>query len=102
MSWSPELYIGSMRPWPDSVQVIRSQTDESRWYVLEEVCVPHGEWERISQTQEAREMHCICGHYLGTDKRGSIPFDYEILFEMPRYCPDCGCRITSKGKAVDE
>lgn len=102
MSWSPKHYIDSTSPWPDSVQVIRSQTDESRRYVLEEVCVPHGEWERISQTQEAREMHCICGHYLGTDKRGSIPFDYEILFEMPRYCPNCGCRITSRGKAVGE
>ena len=102
MTWSPELYIDSTRPWPDSVQVIRSQTGESRRYVLEEVCVPHGEWERISQTQEAREMHCICGHWLGTDRRGSIPFDYVHLFEMPRYCPSCGRRITSKGRVVDE
>jgi len=33
MSWTPELYIGGLRPWPDAVRVIRSQTDESKTYV---------------------------------------------------------------------
>ena len=31
MSWSPDLYIGEMRPWPESVTVRRG--NESRVYV---------------------------------------------------------------------
>lgn len=32
MSWSPDLYIGEFRPWPDSVHVVRGRTDEVRRY----------------------------------------------------------------------
>lgn len=48
MSWSPELFIGGMRPWPDAVHVVRSQTDEMRRYV------PEGENERLREL--VREM----------------------------------------------
>ena len=35
MSWSPDLYIGELRPWPDSVHVVRGNTDETRRYFPE-------------------------------------------------------------------
>lgn len=102
MSWSPELYIGSLRPWPNAVVVMRGISGEMQRYVPERVCVPHGEWKRISQTQEVRRMVCDCGYELGMDERGSMPFNYTRFFKMPRYCPNCGCRITSSGKVVEE
>jgi hypothetical protein len=37
MSWSPELYIGEFRPWPDTVHVVRGKTEEKRRYVSEEM-----------------------------------------------------------------
>ena len=36
MSWSPDLFIGEFRPWPDTVHVVRGKTDEMRRYVPEE------------------------------------------------------------------
>lgn len=36
MSWSPDLFIGEFRPWPDSVYVVRGKTDDMRRYVPEE------------------------------------------------------------------
>lgn len=35
MSWSPDLFIGELRPWPDSVHVVRGKTDETRRYFPE-------------------------------------------------------------------
>ena len=35
MSWSPDIHIGEMRPWPDTVRVVRGETDETRRYVPE-------------------------------------------------------------------
>ena len=35
MSWSPDLFIGEFRPWPDTVHVVRDKTDEIRRYVPE-------------------------------------------------------------------
>lgn len=37
MSWSPDLFIGEFRPWPDTVHVVRGRTDETRRYVPEEM-----------------------------------------------------------------
>lgn len=63
-------------------------------------CIPHGEWERLSQTQEFRRMYCDCGYELGMDSRDSFPFARTAYAAMPRFCPECGARIVSKGKAV--
>ena len=53
MSWSPELFIGGIRPWPDSVHVVRSRTDEMRRYMPEPVR-HEGEtnWDRLFGTPE--------------------------------------------------
>ena|GEM_PF-6949227 len=37
MSWSPDLFIGELRPWPDMVHVVRGKTEETRRYVPEEM-----------------------------------------------------------------
>lgn len=36
MSWSPDIFIGEFRPWPDSVYVVRGKSDETRRYVPED------------------------------------------------------------------
>lgn len=70
-------------------------------FVRERTCVPHGEWERLSQTQVFRRMYCDCGYELGIDRRDSFPFERTTYAEMPRFCPECGARIMSKGKVVE-
>ena len=56
-------------------------------------CVPHGEWESISQTQEVRHIFCECGHELGMDRRDSLPFHRTSLCSIPNYCEECGRKI---------
>lgn len=56
-------------------------------------CVPHGEWESISQTQEVRHVFCDCGYELGMDECDSWPFRSTRLFAMPNYCQECGRKI---------
>lgn len=36
MSWSPDLFIGELRPWPYSVHVVRGKTEEFKRYVPED------------------------------------------------------------------
>lgn len=59
----------------------------------ERTCKPHGEWERVSQTQEIRHIYCDCGEYLGMDRRNSLPFGIECKADMPNYCPSCGAKV---------
>lgn len=64
-------------------------------------CVPHGEWERLSQTQEVRRMYCDCGYELGMDTHDTFPSKRTMFAPMPGFCPECGAKIVSKGKAVE-
>lgn len=59
-------------------------------------CIPHGEWERISQTQEVRHVFCECGYELGIDERDTFPFKSTRLFAMPNYCQKCGRKIQNE------
>lgn len=86
-----KTYIGSIQRWPDSL-VVQSD-DETREYFAERVCVPTGEWKRISLTQEARHLVCDCGEELGTEERGTLPWQYHHKASLPNYCPKCGVRI---------
>lgn len=51
MTWYTDIHIGELRPWPDSVDVVRG--DETRRYVPEPVR-HEGEtnWERLFGTPE--------------------------------------------------
>jgi hypothetical protein len=64
-----------------------------RFYVPERTCKPHGEWERVSQTQEVRHLVCDCGEELGMEERGTLPWRYHHMASLPNYCPECGARI---------
>ncbi len=41
MSWSTEVRIGELRPWPDAVRVVRGKTEETRRYVPERTAYRH-------------------------------------------------------------
>lgn len=77
MSWSPDLFIGELRPWPDTVHVVRGKTDEARRYVPERTA------KRVRVTVD--EMRCIghdecsgCGATVGMGDR---------------FCRMCGARL---------
>lgn len=83
MSWTPELYIGGMRPWPDAVRVVRSQTDESVTYVPERTC----QIETTENWLPAERYHRCkeCGAFFAVlDASHDIP---------PRLCPNCGRKV---------
>jgi uncharacterized OB-fold protein len=78
MSWSPDLYIGEFRPWPDSVHVVRGRTDEQRRYFPRETA------KRVTVTVDERgtigHTECSeCGVLVGMDDR---------------YCRHCGKEFT--------
>jgi len=77
MSWSPDLFIGEFRPWPDTVHVVRGKTDETRRYVPHRTTTRHGKW----RTKYGRSVPCCecCGYGIG-DERWN-------------YCPSCGAEV---------
>lgn len=85
---------------PDVVCFVRSSSDSViARFVEERRCVPHGKWKPISNTQETRVMYCDCGERLCTDERGHGAFPYTRLAKMPRFCPECGCRLVGAAAA---
>ena len=54
MSWSPDLTIGELRPWPDAVNVVRGRTDETVRYVPERTAT------RIVRTYDGLTGICKC------------------------------------------
>ena len=71
--------------------------DKLKYAITDELgsveCTPHGEWKRITQTQEVRHVFCECGYELGMDERDSFPLKHTRLFAMPNYCKECGRKI---------
>jgi len=77
MSWSPELFIGELRPWPDAVRVVRGVTEESRLYVP----------ERTAKKVNVPRKDCMeIGHYECSECGTTI--GYNSL-----YCHRCGARL---------
>lgn len=90
MSWTPDLYIGELRPWPDAVRVVRGDTDDAMLYTI--TPLPHF-WtgdgtlhveaarlpERIDVTlpdERGREVHSARVHrFVSEDAMPSIPMD---------------------------
>ena len=86
MSWSPDLYIGELRPWPDTVHVVRGKTEETRRYVPELTCHPIIS-DNLNESEGMGDAwaNCSeCGHLLFvlTDPTS----------EPPNFCPSCGAR----------
>lgn len=64
MSWSPDLYIGELRPWPDSVHVVRGNTDEKRRYFPEREDGQEALERRIDELcAEVERLHADQAHW---------------------------------------
>ena len=83
MSWSPELFIGELRPWPDTVHVVRGKTDETRLYVPERTC----RYEFVANIVRCGISLNSCGLKCSECGRD------QIYMEAPKYCPECGCKV---------
>ena len=79
--------------WHGHVSVL-SKHELEEWNTrYERTCKVRGEWRAISQTQEARDRVCECGHKFGVDRRDHFPFKLEWLCKLPNYCSNCGVRV---------
>ena len=75
MSWSPEVFIGEFRPWPDSVHVVRGRTGETVRYMPEQTCANKAKYYRDFECSE-------CADYWP---------EYEP--NTFHYCPNCGAKV---------
>ena len=73
MSWSPDLYIGEMRPWPESVTVRRG--NESKKYVPDKVA------HKVTHTEDGIVGRCTCDSCGRSVRRAFAS------------CPWCGARF---------
>ena len=73
MSWSPDLYTGEMRPWPESVTVRRGQ--ESKTYVPDKVA------HKVTHTEDGIVGRCTCDSCGRTVRRAFAT------------CPWCGAKF---------
>lgn len=117
MSWSPDLFIGELRPWPDSVYVVRSRTVETRRYVPEDALV-HMELHEcpacanVADLQDALDENARLRSCLSDDAENArmIMAENEKLRELVRimaYCTqgwrDCdGCRMNGADGNIAE
>lgn len=86
MSWQPEVFIGELRPWPDSVLVTKGASDERKRYVPEETCKlesSHGWTDAYVSHRWTVELDC---HTI--DDWGER--------ELPDYCPYCGRKVVDE------
>lgn len=79
MSWVPEIHIGDMRPWPEAVQVVRGETNETRRYVP---C-------RTARTADRRiRSHDGIGRCTCSECGGSVGM-------CDRYCKHCSAEFVA-------
>ena len=91
MSWSPELFIGEMRPWPDSVHVVRGKTGETVRYFPERTC-------RAELNGERSAVICSeCGSQMPLKGWGEFRDWGGVTrigtFTAYPHCPNCGCKV---------
>ena len=87
MSWSTEVFIGELRPWPDTVHVIRGKTDEMRRYVPERTCEYVIE-DNMNESEGMGDVWFRCTNC-------ETCYDYyadDWLLKMPN-CPKCGATV---------
>ena len=77
MSWGPDLIIGELRPWPDSVHVLRGVTGEGRDYLPERTA------RRARVTVDERRT-------IGHDECGACGATVGMA---DRFCRMCGARL---------
>ena len=86
MSWSPDMFIGKKRPWPDEVHVVKGNYEVIRRYVPEDrrTCRP-----RITPVDDNDSQHVayVC---FNRGNRNLIVTKNAHLFLR---CPICGRQI---------
>lgn len=87
MSWSPDLYIGELRPWPDTVHVVRGKTEETRRYVPERTCRDVADTPQYGY--KTRFECSECGYEYSAV--GGFGCDYGDEPDF-RFCPNCGAK----------
>ena len=86
MSWSPDLFIGEFRPWPDTVHVVRGKTDETRRYVPEDFSAMSRENAALRELVRDmwRDGMCEC------DERGACA---ECEYHFPDRMSELGIEV---------
>lgn len=84
MSWSPELFIGELRPWPESVCVIRE--GEEAFYFPELTCKMGEAGKDLGMEIVNRYICTACGRSI-LIARGCA---------KPDYCPMCGAKVVDE------
>lgn len=77
MSWTAEVRMGELRPWPDAVRVVRGNTDDTQVYVPERTA---------KRVRVPYQSHVAIGHY----ECGACG---ETVEPSDRYCSACGARL---------
>lgn len=78
MSWQVDLIIGELRPWPDSVRVLRGVTGEGRIYTPERRARKVTVW--------THDTDHATGHTECSECKGSIN-------PCAKWCEHCGCKF---------
>lgn len=90
MSWSPDLFIGEFRPWPDTVHVVRGKTDEMRRYVPEEMLFHErdGHDEQFERARSLEDENARLRSCLSDDAENArmIMGENEKLRKMAKEC----------------
>lgn len=81
MGWSPDVFIGELRPWPDEVCVVKGNHEVTRQYVPRQTC------RNVSDPPEG---------FLCSDC-GWGDFDEPThLLKDANFCPNCGAKLVSE------
>lgn len=94
MSWSPELFIGDLRPWPDTVHVVRGKTDEMQRYVPERN-VPERTCHDL-RVFDSWDMF-TCSSCKALILRNAVHFNIDGFTDNSiRFCPNCGAKVVDE------
>lgn len=80
MSWTPKVYIGEMRPWPESVKVVRGNSGEVMRHGwsgqssdgIDVTCVPDDDYTTALATELTRVL----------DERDTLNSKFEVAQSM--------------------
>ena len=95
MSWTPDLHIGELRPWPDAVRVVRGNTGETMLYTV--TPLPHFWTGDGTLHMEPRKLPERIDVTL-PDERGREVHSARVR----RYVPERTCNAESYDDGVDE
>ncbi len=113
MSWTPEVHIGELRPWPDSVLVVRGNSGETMLYDRSERSndgverSSDGVAERDADATATRQGDAgtchidLVGYNQREDRFQCRSCDWSMWLKRgtwPRFnfCPNCGAKVVDE------